>query len=589
MQTLANLLVMSGLLSRDQVKKVFDAQKQTGGTFIQTMISLEYSTEVKVAKFLAKYFKTEFVEIDKEDIPIPVLNLVTEDMAAKHQLIPYKKVGNMLFIAMVNPANLNAIDDVKFKTGYDIIPVVTTESSLKKAMGAYRKAQTQIADYEEEDELDIDIDLEDEGLEEDIEIDIFDDDEDDDFEVVGEGSDEHIISDAHAANEKPVVRIVNYVFNKAVDMEASDIHIEPYEGMLRVRLRVDGVLSELMKPPVNMKAGIVSRLKLMADLDISIHNVPQDGRIRIIVQGKTIDLRVSIIPTLFGEKVVMRLLDKSSLKLEMEQLGFEPDNLQKFKKAIDEPYGIVLVTGPTGSGKSTTLYSALSSLNQSDVHIMTAEDPVEYNLYGINQVQMNSSVGLDFARALRAFLRQSPDVILVGEIRDTETASIAVRAALTGHLVVSTIHTNDAPSTINRLIDMGIEPFLVSAALNLIQAQRLLRKVCPNCKKPATYTDEVIRGYDIDPTILKGHQLFEAGDGCEQCNGKGYKGRMAVTEVMPISSSIREMILHESSTKDLREQARKEGMKTLRDDAVLKMKRGMTTLEEIIRETAVMD
>lgn len=588
MQTLANLLVMSGLLNREQVKSIFETQKETGDTFIKTMIKLGYSTEKKVAKFLAKYFKTEYIEIDKENISIPVLNLVSEEMAHKYQLIPYKKVGNMLFIAMVNPANLNAIDDVKFKTGLDVIPVVTTENSLVKTLGQYREAQTQMTEFEEDDDVDIDIEVDED--EEEIDIDVLDGDVDDELELVGEFDSKDVVIDGMSiAEDKPVIRIVNYFFTKAVELGASDIHIEPYEGFMRIRLRVDGVLTELIQPPVNLKAGIVSRLKLLAELDIAIHNIPQDGRIRIKVHDKTIDLRVSIIPTLFGEKVVMRLLDKSSLQLEMEKLGFEPDNLEKFKAAVSKPYGIVLVTGPTGSGKSTTLYSALSSLNKEEVQIMTAEDPIEYNLFGINQVQVNADIGFTFAGALRAFLRQSPNVILVGEIRDTETAEIATRAALTGHLVVSTIHTNDAPSTVNRLIDMGIEPFLVSAALNLIQAQRLLRKVCTNCRKPIVYDSQTIAGYDIDPNLVKGHQLFMKGDGCDMCNGRGYKGRLAVTEVMPISSKLRDLILKRSSTSELREQAKSEGMRTLRDDAIIKMKRGLTTLDEIIRETAVME
>ncbi len=586
MQTLANLLVVSGLLNREQVKKIFETQKQTGDSFIKTMIKLGYSTEEKVAKFLAKYFKTDFIKIDKEEIPINILNLVSEEMAIKHQLIPYKKVGNMLFIAMINPANLNAIDDVKFKTGLDVIPVVTTETSLTKALTQYRNAQTQIAEYDEDD-FDLDIDLDDEDdedieIEDDLDLDV----DDDSMELVGASIS---VDGQNLANDKPVVRIVNYIFSKAVEMGASDIHIEPFEGLLRVRLRVDGVLAELFKPPFNLAPGIISRIKIMSSLDVSVHNVPQDGRIRITAQGKIIDLRVSIIPTLFGEKVVMRLLDKSSLKLEMEKLGFEPDNLEKFKNAIHQPYGIVLVTGPTGSGKSTTLYSALSSLNTDDVQIMTAEDPIEYNLFGINQVQVNADIGFTFAGALRAFLRQSPDIILVGEIRDTETAEIAIRAALTGHLVVSTIHTNDAPSTVNRLIDMGIEPFLVSAALNLIQAQRLLRKVCPQCRKPIVYDEETLKNYDIPVEMLKGYQVYEKGDGCEFCNGKGYKGRLAVTEVMPITPKLREMILQRAPTAQLREQAKKEGMRTLREDAIIKMKRGLTTLQEVLRETAIME
>lgn len=587
MQTLANLFTSAGILNREQVGKVFERQKETGESFIKSVVSLGFSTEEKIAKFLAKYFKTEFILIDKEEIPIQILNLIPEELATKHMMIPYKKTGNMLFLAMVNPANLNAIDDVKFKTGLDVIPVVTTENSLQKALGKYREAQTQVSEFSEEDDIDIDLDIDEEvnlDIDEDITL------GDDDVEVVGEAdSKEMVIDGASAAEDKPVVKIVNYIFTKAVELKASDIHIEPFENYLRVRLRVDGVLTELIRPPYELKAGIVSRIKLMSELDIAVHNIPQDGRIRLKVYDKQIDLRVSIIPVLFGEKVVMRILDKSALQLEMTKLGFEPDNLEKFQAAIHKPYGIVLVTGPTGSGKSTTLYSALSSLNTPDIQIMTAEDPIEYNLYGINQVQVNPDIGFTFASALRAFLRQSPNVILVGEIRDTETAEIAIRAALTGHLVVSTIHTNDSPSTVNRLIDMGIEPFLVSAALNLIQAQRLLRKVCEKCRKPIVYDEETLRDYGIDPMILKGHQVYEKGDGCDFCGGKGYKGRLAVTEVMPISPKLREMILARASTAELREQAKKEGMKTLRDDALIKVKKGLTTIEEVIRETAVME
>ncbi len=587
MQTLANLFTASGILTREQIKNVFKRQKETGESFIKSIVSLGFSTEEKIAKFLAKYFKTEFILIDREEIPIQILNLINEELAYKHMMIPYKKTGNMLFLAMLNPANLNAIDDVKFKTGLDVIPIVTTETSLQKALGKYREAKTQVSEFSEDDDIDIDIDV-DENI--DIDIDENDISFDDDVEVVGEGdSKEMVIDAASAAEDKPVVKIVNYIFTKAVESKASDIHIEPFETYLRVRLRVDGVLTELIRPPIELKAGIVSRIKLMSELDIAVHNIPQDGRIRLKVYDKQLDLRVSIIPVLFGEKVVMRILDKSSLQLEMTKLGFEPDNLEKFQSAIHKPYGIVLVTGPTGSGKSTTLYSALSLLNKPEIQIMTAEDPIEYNLYGINQIQVNPDIGFTFASALRAFLRHSPNVILVGEIRDTETAEIAIRAALTGHLVVSTIHTNDSPSTVNRLIDMQIEPFLVSAALNLIQAQRLLRKVCEKCRKPVVYDEETLRNYDIDPIYLKGYQVYEKGDGCDFCGGKGYKGRIAVTEVMPISPKLREMILSRASTAELREQAKKEGMKTLREDALIKVKNGLTTLDEVIRETAVME
>ena len=566
---LGRLLVNAGLISEDQLSKALEEQKKTAEKIGSILIKLDYIDEDTLLKFLSKQFRVPSISIEPQDADPEVVKLIPPDMANRYEVFPIRRKGRTLILGMVNPGDITAIDAIKFATGLEVEPVVIAHSKMKALLEKFYKVTKEIRSVSD--------------VEEPEEEEFFDFEDDADVEVEEEEEEE----DLSSASSRPVIKLVNYLISNAVRRKASDIHIEPFEKVLRVRYRIDGVLQQVAEPPYSLKNAIVSRIKIMTGtMDVAERRVPQDGRIRIKVDGKPIDLRVSIIPTIYGEKVVMRILDKSSLMLDMTQLGFEPDNLQKFIEAIEKPFGLVLVTGPTGSGKSTTLYSALARLNKPEIQILTVEDPVEYNIKGINQVQVNEEIGFDFSMALRAFLRQSPNVILVGEIRDSETASIAIRAALTGHLVLSTIHTNDAPSTVNRLIDMGIEPFLVASSLNLIQAQRLMRKVCPKCKEPYEPEEKLLREAGIDPEMLKGGTLYKRGKGCQLCGFTGYKGRIAITEVMPISPQLRDMILKGATSDELRETARKEGMRTLREDAIIKLKKGITTVEEVLRVTA---
>ena len=566
---LGRLLVNAGLISEDQLSKALEEQKKTAEKIGSILIKLDYIDEDTLLKFLSKQFRVPSISIEPQDADPEVVKLIPPDMANRYEVFPIRRKGRTLILGMVNPGDITAIDAIKFATGLEIEPVVIAHSKMKALLEKFYKVTKEIRSVSD--------------VEEPEEEEFFDFEDDADVELEEEEEEE----DLSSASSRPVIKLVNYLISNAVRRKASDIHIEPFEKVLRVRYRIDGVLQQVAEPPYSLKNAIVSRIKIMTGtMDVAERRVPQDGRIRIKVDGKPIDLRVSIIPTIYGEKVVMRILDKSSLMLDMTQLGFEPDNLQKFIEAIEKPFGLVLVTGPTGSGKSTTLYSALARLNKPEIQILTVEDPVEYNIKGINQVQVNEEIGFDFSMALRAFLRQSPNVILVGEIRDSETASIAIRAALTGHLVLSTIHTNDAPSTVNRLIDMGIEPFLVASSLNLIQAQRLMRKVCPKCKEPYEPEEKLLREAGIDPEMLKGGTLYKRGKGCQLCGFTGYKGRIAITEVMPISPQLRDMILKGATSDELRETARKEGMRTLREDAIIKLKKGITTVEEVLRVTA---
>jgi type IV pilus assembly protein PilB len=553
-------LLEARLISPESLQKAQQQVKAGGGNLTAALVKLGAISDEDLAKFLAELYGVPSVDLSNFNPDPSVTKLLPSDVASKFQVVPVSRSGRRLTVAMANPANIFAIDDIKFITGCEVQPVVATEAAIKKAID---KAYDSAASFESVMR----------GLDDEIEV--IDDDVDDvpDVALLGE------------AEQAPVVKLVSSLISDAVRKGASDIHIEPYERSLRVRFRIDGTLYEMMSPPFRMKAAITSRLKIMAELDIAERRVPQDGRIKLRLLGRTIDLRVSSLPTIYGEKVVMRILDKGNLNIDLSKLGFQEQAYTDFSRAISQPYGMVLVTGPTGSGKTTTLYSALSKINVPEVNIMTAEDPVEYNLEGINQVLVHDDIGLTFAAALRSFLRQDPNIIMVGEIRDIDTGSIAVKAALTGHLVLSTLHTNDAPSTINRMVDMGIEPFLVASSTNLIMAQRLLRKVCKSCSNDIKLHPEVLRELGLSEAAAA-KEAFKEGKGCVDCNNTGYKGRMGVYEVMPMSPRIRDMVLDRASTSDIKKQAVSEGMLTLRADALLKLKKGVTTAEEVLKETA---
>ncbi len=559
---IGELLLRENLITREQLDKAL-AEQQQGGTRIGfTLVSNGALSETELTRLLSRQYRVPAVDLSEVEVDSKILQLVPADFASKHLVLPLRRVGRTLTVAMVNPTDLGVVDDLKFITRFDVDAVVAGEYSLRMAIDKYYEVATdRLGDLLEE-------------LEE------------QDVEVVEEEEEQFNAMQMQAqVEEAPVVRLINGFLTDAVRRGASDIHIEPYERELRVRYRIDGALQEIMKPPIRMKAALISRVKILADLNIAERRVPQDGRIKIKMGRKVIDFRVSTLPTLFGEKIVLRILDKGNLTLDLEKFGMEEKAEVDFLDAISKPYGMVLVTGPTGSGKTTTLYSALSRINTDEVNIMTAEDPVEYNLAGINQVQVRNEIGMTFAAALRAFLRQDPNIVMVGEIRDLETGGIAVKASLTGHLVLSTLHTNDAASTITRMIDMGIEAFNVASALNCITAQRLVRRICSNCRAEVTY----------DPTVLKAARITEEqaaatkffrGEGCDACNGSGYAGRQGLYEVMPMTSELRRMILQAASTDELKKTAISEGMITLRDDGLLKVRKGITTLDEVIKETA---
>ena len=558
-EDLGQMLLDAQLIDSTALLKAQQQQKSTGGSLSANLVKSGAISEEALLEFLSQTYHVPAADLRGFVPDLSLTRLIPGDVATKFMVVPVSRSGRRLVVAMVNPSNIFAIDDIKFITGYEIEPRVGTEGAVKKAIDAAYDSAGTMADVMK-------------GMEEDL-------------AVVEEEEPAETEGGLSAADEAPIVKLVNSLIADAVRKGASDIHVEPYEKSMRVRFRIDGVLQEMMAPPFKFKAAIISRLKIMAELDIAERRVPQDGRIKIKVLNRTIDLRVSSLPTIFGEKIVMRILDKTNLNIDLEKLGFEPQSFKEFTAAVANPYGMVLVTGPTGSGKTTSLYSALSRINTPEVNVMTAEDPVEYNLDGINQVLVNDDVGLTFAAALKAFLRQDPNIVMVGEIRDLDTASIAVKAALTGHLVLSTLHTNDAPSAIGRMIDMGIEPFLVASSVNLILAQRLVRRACAACKKQITLSAEVLNELQLDPAHAKG-ATFMQGEGCVECSNTGYRGRQGVYEVMTMSPRIRELVLERVSANEIKKVAIGEGMLTLRRDALEKLKRGITTVEEVLKETA---
>ena len=559
---IGELLLREKLITTDQLKKAIDEQKKSGGRLGYNLTKLGYITEKDLTGFLSRQYGIPTIDLSTHEVDHEIVKLIPEDVAQKYQVIPVSRTGSTLVVAMADPSNIFAIDDIKFLTGYNVEPLVASDASIKTAIEKYYEA-SEMGGLE--------------GV-----LTEFDEGE---MEVVQDEEEVDLSDLKKAVEDAPVVKLVNLILTDAIKKGASDIHIEPYEKTFRVRYRIDGVLHEVMKPPIKLKNAIVSRIKIISQLDIAERRLPQDGRIKLkLSKSKEMDYRVSVLPTLFGEKVVLRLLDKSNLQLDMTKLGLEQKALNDFMGAIHRPWGIVLVTGPTGSGKTTTLYSALSELNKISENISTAEDPVEFNLHGINQVQIHEDIGLNFAASLRSFLRQDPDIIMVGEVRDYETAEIAIKAALTGHLVLSTLHTNDAPSTVNRLLNMGIEPFLVSSACNLILAQRLARKICKDCRAKMPSAEKVLIDLGVPPAEAARMEVFK-GSGCATCGGTGYKGRIALYEVMPFTEPIKELVLNGASSAEIKRAAVREGMKTLRMSGVTKVAEGVTTIEEILRVT----
>jgi len=554
---LGDVLLDGGLITTDQLQRAVSEQKQSGAMLAPTLVKLGFMGEPELLDFLSKQYGVPAVDPSKLEVDQEVIDLIPSNIVQKYKIVPISLDGQTLTISMVDPSNLFAVDDIRFLTRKNIRVTVATETAIKQAMDRFYDAGTGVDEVLSE--------FSDEG------VDLIESSEDLD---IGELE--------SAAEQAPVVKLVNLVLVDAIRKGASDIHLEPYEKSLRVRYRIDGVLYEIMRPPLKLKNAIVSRLKIMSRLDIAERRLPQDGRIKLKTKGKEMDFRVSVLPTLFGEKVVLRLLDKSSLQLDMTKLGFEERQLKDFQEAIHRPFGMVLVTGPTGSGKTTTLYSALCELNKTTDNISTAEDPVEYNLPGINQVQIHESIGLTFATALRAFLRQDPDIIMVGEIRDFETAEIGIKAALTGHMVLSTLHTNDAPSTVSRLLNMGVEPFLVASAVNLMLAQRLARRVCNDCKQEIKVPKETLLDLGVSEEEVGTFASYK-GAGCPTCNQTGYKGRIALYEVMPLYDEVKELVLVGASTAELKREAMRLGVITLRQAGINKLKQGITTVEEVVR------
>jgi len=606
---LGDLLVKAKLITSEQVDAALLSQRAEGGKFGEALIRIGAVSEQDITETLSQQFGVPSIDLAHFEIDPAIIKVVPGEVARKYGVLPVNKTGATLTIAMSDPTNVFAMDDIKFMTGYNVEPVVASEASLRRAIDKHYGTPRSVvlkerpkgattgavpADGSIDELMSSALTMDDMagvGLSE-FNMDEITGFDAGDVDVVRgeEGQEIDLIDLAKSSESAPIIKVSNLILIEALKAGASDIHVEPYEKEFRVRFRVDGILHNIMALPMRTRDPLISRLKIMAKLDISEKRLPQDGRIkiRLRVEERTrdLDLRVSVVPTHFGEKVVMRLLDKSRLQLDMTQLGFDQEPLRRFKDSIDRPYGIVMVTGPTGSGKTNTLYSAIAQLNEPTVNILTAEDPIEFNLAGINQVQMKEQIGLTFASAMRSFLRQDPDIILVGEIRDFETAEIAVKAALTGHLVLSTLHTNDAPSTVNRLMNMGIEPFLVATAVNCIAAQRLVRKVCSGCAEDIDTSPQTLIQVGFAPDEVKSLKV-KRGRGCEKCKHTGYKGRIGLFEVLLFTDEIRDMILTGASSIELKRRAVEEGMVTLRMAGLHKIREGVTTLEEVLRETVV--
>lgn len=564
MQTsrLGDILVKNNIISSEQLTVALQEQKMSGGQSKLGSILVKHGLvkEPDLVAFLSRQYGVPTIALSDYDIDPAVIKIIPAEVVQKYNLVPVNRAGSTLIVAVSDPSNLFAIEDIKFMTSYNVEMVVTSESDIRGAIDKYYDQSASLADVM--DNLDME-----------------------DLELVDTDDEVDLSSLEKATEDAPVVKLVNLILMDAIKRKASDIHVEPYEKTFRVRYRIDGVLYEVMKPPMKLKNAITSRIKIMAELDISERRLPQDGRIKIkLGGGKDMDYRVSCLPTLFGEKIVLRLLDKSNLQTDLTKLGYEPEALAYFQREIHKPFGMVLVTGPTGSGKTVSLYSALSELNKVTENISTAEDPVEFNFAGINQVQMHEDIGLNFAAALRSFLRQDPDIIMIGEIRDFETAEIAVKAALTGHLVLSTLHTNDAPATINRLLNMGIEPFLVASAVNLITAQRLARRVCGECKEKEDIPLQALIDAGVPANEAQEYTCYK-GRGCPVCNNTGYKGRVGFYQVMPMLEPIRELILNGANTAEIKRESMRLGIKTMRQSGLTKVKEGITSLEEVLRVT----
>ena len=556
---LGDLLIREGLITKEQLQQALSEQRSSGMRLGYTLVKSGFVEETEITKMLARQFRMPAVDLTRFEVDSRIIKLIPSEVALKHNVLPLKREGRTLTVAMADPTNVAVMDDLKFITRCDIFPVIAGEYTLRTAIERYyeqtdAQLQNLLKDIEEEEDLEV-----------------IEEDEDDEGPV-------------QVGDDAPVVKLINGILTDAVRRGASDIHIEPFEKELRVRYRIDGSLLEVMKPPLKLRAALTSRVKIMSNLNIADRRVPQDGRIKLKMGRRVIDFRVSTLPVLYGEKIVLRILDKGNLTFDLTKFGFEPKAEEDLMRAVLNPYGMVLVTGPTGSGKTTTLYSALSRINNEDVNIMTAEDPIEYNIHGINQVLVRSAIGLTFAAALRAFLRQDPNIIMVGEIRDLETGSIAIKASLTGHLVLSTLHTNDAPSTVTRMIDMGIEPFNVASAINLIVAQRLVRRICSECKNEYKYSADELHALGVSEKEAAGIKFYK-GEGCDVCGDTGFKGRQGLYEVMRMTPELRKMILSNASTAELQEKAIKDGMLTLRMDGILKVKRGITSLDEVVKET----